>query len=97
MFELTGKIAVVTGGARGIGKGICEALAKQKAWVVIADLLAEEATATAAEITRSGGKAELGVPYRSLVTLDVPSYSAEACPMCKAGSAPVKPGSRGLK
>ncbi|MFZ2634130.1 MAG: 3-oxoacyl-ACP reductase family protein [Desulfosalsimonadaceae bacterium] len=57
MFELTGKIAVVTGGARGIGKGICEALAKQKAWVVIADLLAEEAAATVAEITHSGGKA----------------------------------------
>jgi len=51
----------------------------------------------AALVDRSGGKAELGVPYRSLVTLDVPAYSAESCPMCKAGSAPVKPGSRGLK
>jgi orotate phosphoribosyltransferase len=48
-------------------------------------------------IDRSGGKAELGVPYTSLVTLSVPSYSAEACPLCKAGSKPVKPGSRGLK
>ncbi|MDA8402819.1 MAG: 3-oxoacyl-ACP reductase FabG [Desulfobacteraceae bacterium] len=57
MFELKEKIAVVTGGARGIGKGICETLAKQGAWVVIADLLAEEAAATAAEITRLGGKA----------------------------------------
>ncbi len=48
-------------------------------------------------VDRSGGKAELGVPYRSLVTLDVPTYEPENCPMCKAGSAPVKPGSRGLK
>jgi orotate phosphoribosyltransferase len=48
-------------------------------------------------VDRSGGKAELGVPYRSLVTLDVPSYDAAVCPMCKAGSTPVKPGSRGLK
>ena len=48
-------------------------------------------------VDRSGGKAELGVPYRSLVTLDVPTYTAEVCPLCKAGSAPVKPGSRGLK
>lgn len=48
-------------------------------------------------VDRSGGKADLGVPYKSLVTLDVPTYTPEACPMCKAGSAPVKPGSRGLK
>jgi orotate phosphoribosyltransferase len=53
--------------------------------------------AAASLVDRSGGKAELGVPYRSLVTLDVPSYAADACPMCKAGSVPVKPGSRGLK
>ena len=55
------------------------------------------AIAAASLVDRSGGKAELGVPYQSLVTLDVPSYAAEACPMCKAGSVPVKPGSRGLK
>jgi orotate phosphoribosyltransferase len=48
-------------------------------------------------VDRSGGKADIGVPYQSLVTLDVPTYSPEACPLCKAGSAPVKPGSRGLK
>jgi orotate phosphoribosyltransferase len=53
--------------------------------------------AAASLVDRSGGKAELGVPYRSLVTLDVPTYAAESCPMCKEGSAPVKPGSRGLK
>jgi len=53
--------------------------------------------AAASLVDRSGGKADLGVPYRSLVTLDVPSYAAESCPMCKAGSAPVKPGSRGLR
>jgi orotate phosphoribosyltransferase len=56
-----------------------------------------EVIAAASLVDRSGGKADLGVPYRSLVTLDVPSYAAESCPMCEAGSAPVKPGSRGLK
>lgn len=53
--------------------------------------------AAASLVDRSGGKAELGVPYRSLVTLDVPTYTAESCPMCRAGSTPIKPGSRGLK
>jgi orotate phosphoribosyltransferase len=48
-------------------------------------------------IDRSNGKAELGVPYKSLVTLDVPTYAPETCPLCKSGGVPVKPGSRGLK
>ncbi len=48
-------------------------------------------------IDRSGGKAELGVPYKSLVTLDIPTYTPDTCPLCKSGSVPVKPGSRGLK
>ncbi len=48
-------------------------------------------------VDRSGGKAELGVPYKSLVTLSVPTYAPEACPLCKTGSSPIKPGSRGLK
>jgi orotate phosphoribosyltransferase len=52
--------------------------------------------AAAALIDRSGGKADVGVPYKSLVTLNVPAYTSETCPLCKAGSKPVKPGSRGL-
>ena len=55
------------------------------------------AVAAASLVDRSGGKAELGVPYKALVTLEVPSFTAEECPLCKAGSAPIKPGSRGLK
>jgi len=47
-------------------------------------------------VDRSGGKADLGVPYKALVTLQVPVYSPASCPLCKAGSKPVKPGSRGL-
>ena len=53
--------------------------------------------AAASLVDRSGGKAELGVPYKSLVTLDIPTYAAETCPLCRSGSAPVKPGSRAMK
>ena len=52
--------------------------------------------AAASLVDRSGGKADIGVSYRSLVTLSVPSYTPETCPLCKAGSKPVKPGSRGV-
>ena len=53
--------------------------------------------AAASLVDRSGGKAELGVPYKALVTLDVPTYTNDTCPLCLAGGTPVKPGSRGLK
>ena len=52
--------------------------------------------AAASLIDRSGGKADIGVPYKSLVTLTVPVYTPDRCPLCKAGGKPVKPGSRGL-
>jgi orotate phosphoribosyltransferase len=46
-------------------------------------------------VDRSAGRVELGVPRRSLLSLDVPAWEAAACPLCAAGGAPLKPGSRG--
>jgi orotate phosphoribosyltransferase len=43
---------------------------------------------------RSGGKADLGLPRIALATLNVVTYREDECPMCKEGSAVVKPGSR---
>jgi 2-hydroxycyclohexanecarboxyl-CoA dehydrogenase len=57
MFELTGKVAVVTGGARGLGRGISMTLARQGAKVAISDLLTEEAEKTVQDIERDGGQA----------------------------------------
>ncbi len=45
-------------------------------------------------IDRSNGAADVGVPRISLVSLEVPSYKSENCPMCKRGEIAVKPGSR---
>lgn len=45
-------------------------------------------------VDRSGGAIDLGVPGVSLLELEVPSYAADACPLCGAGSRPEKPGSR---
>jgi orotate phosphoribosyltransferase len=48
-------------------------------------------------IDRSGGKAEIGHPYHSLVVLNVPAYKPTDCPLCKSGKKITKPGSRDLR
>ena len=45
-------------------------------------------------IDRSVSEVNFGVPRCSLVRLEVPTYPADACPLCAGGSRPVKPGSR---
>ena len=52
------KTAIVTGGASGIGKGLCEELGKYGAHVVVADVNEEEARNVAASLKASGGRAE---------------------------------------
>jgi NAD(P)-dependent dehydrogenase (short-subunit alcohol dehydrogenase family) len=53
-----GRVAVVTGGASGIGKGLCLALAGRGSSVVVADLDGSGAEAVAGDIRRGGGRAE---------------------------------------
>ena len=52
------KVAVVTGGASGIGRALCEELARRKALVVVADISEEDAREVASTIIRHGGRAE---------------------------------------
>jgi orotate phosphoribosyltransferase len=50
--------------------------------------------AIGAIIDRSGGQTPFDVPFRSLMTLELPSYAPSECPQCEAGGSPEKPGSR---
>jgi meso-butanediol dehydrogenase / (S,S)-butanediol dehydrogenase / diacetyl reductase len=59
MSELGGRVALVTGGASGIGRGIVEALAREGADVVIADLDGDHAEAVASEVGGRGAQVDV--------------------------------------
>ena len=57
MEDLAGKVAVVTGGASGIGRGMCRRLAAAGLDVAVADIDVAGAEATADELRASGARA----------------------------------------
>ena len=81
--QFSGKTALVTGGASGIGKAVAEQLAAQGANVVIADLQLAAAQAVADAISASGGSAtavagDVGKPedVKAAVAAAVSAYGA---------------------
>jgi orotate phosphoribosyltransferase len=72
---------ITTGGST---REVLEAVRSREALVLAAGTI----------VDRSGGTVDLGVPHRSLLQLEVPTYPPESCPLCADGSKPEKPGSR---
>jgi orotate phosphoribosyltransferase len=49
---------------------------------------------TAAIVDRSGGGPRFDIPFEALLEVDLPTYEADACPLCARGEPVAKPGSR---
>ena len=61
LFRLDGRVAIVTGGTKGLGRSMAEGLASAGADVVLCSRNAREASSVAEEITRRFGRRTLGV------------------------------------
>jgi orotate phosphoribosyltransferase len=48
-------------------------------------------------VDRSGGAVDFGVRFFNLISMNIESYEAAECPLCKKGTPAIKPGSRNLK
>lgn len=70
-MELSGKVAIVTGGSKGIGYAIAEALARAGADIVICARHEDEVARAAAELERAGGGRVIGVRCDMRVEEDV--------------------------
>ena len=77
MERLDGQVAIVTGGARGIGHGIATVLRAEGANVVIADINGAAAVQTAAQLDKAG-EHTLAVQADVTAPADVESMAAEA-------------------
>jgi NAD(P)-dependent dehydrogenase (short-subunit alcohol dehydrogenase family) len=60
-MRLDGKVAIVTGGAHGMGEAEARLFAKERAKVVVADILGDQAESVAASIRASNGHRRRGL------------------------------------
>ena len=92
MSKLTGKVAVVTGSGRGIGRAIAIRFAREGAMVVVTDIVGDNASAVAEEIRAEGNEAialttDVSQPDQvdALVKTAVDAFGGLDVMLCNAG------------
>ncbi len=96
-FDLTGKVAVVTGGGQGIGEGIAKSMAGAGAAVIVASRSKDKIERVTEEIRTAGGKA-LAVPADvtdrsaliNLAETAISEFGGLHCWVNNAGGSPVR-------
>lgn len=99
LFSLEGKVAVITGGSRGLGRQMAFGFARRGASVVVASRKQDACTEVAAAITRDVGQAALGVACHvgrwddcgSLVDTAVERFGTVDVLVNNAGMSPLYP------
>jgi NAD(P)-dependent dehydrogenase (short-subunit alcohol dehydrogenase family) len=81
--RVKGKIAIVTGGAKGIGRSACSLLAREGAAVALTDVLDESGRQAVGEIAKAGGTAHFwlstSAPANALSMLRRACCSGRSC------------------
>ena len=64
--------------------------------VALLQSLGAEVVGVGSIVDRSNGNVDFGVPFEAVLSMEVVSYDAQDCPICKTGIPAVKPGSRNI-